>query len=451
MAQRNKVLVIDEDAAACELIAQTLERQGFEVTTTQDARNGFETAQRLLPDLIFLKLLLPGIDGLKLSKTIHSVPALKSVPVIMIIAQQGELDPKYTAAIGIVDILVRPLHTHEIIAKTKAVLGETAEERSGMGLTSPDLQDEEIEPVIIIDTYEEAEDTLFTPAAEDGLDSHRYDGEHENGEAPGPVRVPEDEEEKDTSPRVRHYARKDDAREERDLFSNVPASSGDDHDGEPEVHTIADDSSGDYDPVTEEVSPTPVRRGLLVGVSVVVGIVLGVGGYLFFTAGNKQIPARKEVTKVLPGPATVVPEPPEAPAGNQKVIPEIRVKQEPPAPGTAEQAESLRQKPTPAVKKTAARPAGAQKESLQKEIAEGNMSAGSYAVQAGVFESKANADALAAKIRKAGYAATVKKVESSGKKNLYRVTAGTAASYDKAREVTESLRTKGFKTIVRRQ
>lgn len=451
MAQRKKVLVIDDDAAACELIEQTLEQQGLEVATEQDAQRGFETAQKLLPDLIFLKLLLPGIDGLKVSKAIHSVPALKSVPVIMIVGQQGELDPKYTAAIGIVDILVRPLDPHEIIAKTKAVLGETADEHSGMVLTSPDLQDEDIEPVIIIDTYEEAEDTLLTPAAEEELDSYRSDREHENSSASRPVRVPHDEEEKYLSPRAHQDAREDDAREERDLFSDVPASSGDDHDGEPKVHTIADDSSGAYDPVTEEVSPTPVRRGLLVGASVMVGIVLGVGGYLFFSAGNKQVPALNEVTKVLPGPTTVVPEPPEAPAGKQKVIPEIRVTQEPPVPGTAEQAESPRQKPTPAVEKNAARPAGAQKESLPKEIAEGNMSAGSYAVQAGVFESKANADALAAKIRKAGYAATVKKVESSGRKNLYRVTAGTAASYDKAHEVSESLRTKGFKTIVRRQ
>ncbi len=450
MAQIKKVLVIDDDAAVCELIERTLKQQGFEVTTTQDARIGFEAAQRLHPDLIFLKLLLPGIDGLKVSKAIHAVDTLKTVPVIMNVAQQGDLDPRYTAAIGIKDILVIPLHPHEIIAKTKAVLGEGAFESSGMTVT-PVFDEEDIEPVIVIDTYEEAGDVTLAPASGNGLHMPRQYGEHENSETPGPFGVTEDEQEKGLLPRELPFYQKEDMREERDLFSPVPASSGDDNDPEPEVHAIADDSSVDYDPVTEEVSPGPVRRGLLVGASVMVGIVLGVGGYLFFSAGNIQTPARKEVTKVLPDPATVEPSLPGDTAGKQNVIPEILVKQEPPVPGPAAHAESLRQKPTPAEVKTAARPAVPQKESLQKEIAEGDIPAGLYSVQAGVFESRANADALAEKIRKAGYAAFIKKVENSGKKSLYRVIAGTAASYDKAREMSESLRAKGFKTIVRRQ
>jgi len=458
VTHRKKVLVIDDDAATCELFEQTLELQGLEVTTTQDARTGFETAQRLLPDLIFLKLLLPGIDGLKVSKAIHTVQTLENVPVIMIVAQRGELDPKYTATIGIVDILVRPLQPHEIIAKAKAVLGEMASEGSGMELVTPGLDDQEIEPVIVIDTYEASEDAVLAPAVGDGFDRPRHYGEQENGEAPGHVRVPEDEEEADLSPRALHCSREEGVSEERDLFSEVTASSGDEmktvrdeHGYEPEVHDISDNPSGDDDPVTGDVPPSLVRRGLLIGAWVIAGIALGIGGYLFFSAGNKQVPARKQVTKVLPGPATVVPAAPGVPAGRQDVIREIPVKQEPPVPDTAGQAESPRQKPVPAEVKTAARPVGAQKESATKESADGHMPAGSYYVQAGVFESKHNADALAAKIRKAGFAAFIEKVESTGKKSLYRVFAGTAASHNKALEMSESLRRKGINTIVRQQ
>jgi cell division septation protein DedD len=139
------------------------------------------------------------------------------------------------------------------------------------------------------------------------------------------------------------------------------------------------------------------------------------------------------------------------PAGRQDVIPEIPVKQEPPVPGTAGQAESPRQKPVSAEVKTAARPVGAQKESATKESADGDIHAGSYYVQAGVFESKDNADALAAKIRKAGFPASIEKVVSTGKKSLYRVFAGTAASHNEALEMSESLRRKGIHTIVRQQ
>jgi len=458
MAHRRKVLVIDDDASACELIKQTLEQQGHEVTMTQDARTGFETAQRMLPDLIFLTLLLPGIDGMKVIKAIHTVRTPKSVPIVVIVDQQGELDPKYTATIGIKDVLVRPLQPHEIIAKTKAVLGETACEGSGMALVTPVLDEEEIEPVIVIDTYEAAEDAVLAPAAEDGLDRPRNHGERENSEAPGPVRATEDEGETDLSPRALRYARKEDAMEERDLFSEVPASAGnemktarDENGYEPEERDVSDDPSGDEDPVTEYVPPSLARRGLLIGASVIAGIALGVAGYLLFSGGNKQAPARKQVAKVLPGPATVVPAAPEAHAGKQNIIPEIPVKQEPPVPGTAGQAESPRRKPAPAEVKTAARPGGAQKESATKEIVDGDMPAGSYYVQAGVFESKDNADALAAKIRKAGFAVSIKKVESAGTKSLYRVIAGAAANHNKALEMSESLRRKGIHTIVRQQ
>jgi DNA-binding response OmpR family regulator len=456
MAHRKKVLVIDDDAATCELIEQTLEQLGFEVTTTQDARTGFETAQRLLPELIFLRLLLPGIDGMKVSKAIHTVPTLKNVPVIMIVAQQGELDPKYTATIGIVDILVRPMQPHEIIAKTKAVLGEMASASSRMELVTLGLDEEEIEPVMVIDTYEAAEDAMRVSAVEDGLDRPRHYGEQENGKTPGSVRVMEDEEESDLLPRALHYAWEEGLREERDLFSEVTASSEDemktvrDENGyEPEVHGISDNPSGDEDPVTGDVPPSLVRRGLLIGASVIAGIALGIGGYLFFSAGDKQVPARKQVTKVLPGPAAVVPAAPGAPARRQDIIPEIPVKQEPSVPDTAGQAETPRQKPVPAVVKTAAGPAGAQKESATKESADGDILAGSYDVQAGVFESKDNADALAAKIRKAGIAASILKVESSGTKRLYRVYAETAASHNRALQMSESLRRKGINTFVR--
>ena len=457
MAQRKKVLVIDDDAAACELIERTLEQQGLEVTTEQDARRGFETAQRLLPDLIFLKLLLPGIDGLKVSKAIHAVHTLKTVPVIMIVGQQGELDPRYTAAIGIVDILVRPLDPREIIAKTKAVLGETTYEGSGTAVP-PVFNEEDIEPVIVIDTYDEAVDTTLVPGAEDGLPMPRQYGEHDNSEEPEPFGVTEDEEEKDLLPRELHFSQKDDTREERDLFSAVPEPSGDEMEAvkdesnhEPEVPDILADYSAGYDSATEEAPPSPVRRGLLIGASVIAGIALGIGGYLFFSAGNKDVPARQQVTKVLPDPATVVPADPGTPAGKQHVIPEIPVKQEPPASGEAGQTELPRKKPVPAEGTTAAKPSRAQTESAKKEIADRDIPAGSYYVQAGVFASRGNADALAKKIREKGFAASITKVERAGGKSLYRVIAGTAASHTKAQEISESLRKKGIKTIVRRQ
>ncbi|HYQ47551.1 MAG TPA: SPOR domain-containing protein, partial [Thermodesulfovibrionales bacterium] len=76
---------------------------------------------------------------------------------------------------------------------------------------------------------------------------------------------------------------------------------------------------------------------------------------------------------------------------------------------------------------------------------------GLYYVQAGIFGNKDNAAALAAKIRNAGFEASVKNVEGGDKKTLYRVVAGSPSSHKKAVEMSESLNRKGIKTIVHRQ
>ena len=456
MAQRKKILVIDDDAAACDLIEQTLEEQGLEVITIRDARAGFETAKTLLPDLIFINLLLPGINGLKFSKAIHSVETLKTVPVIMIVAQREELDPKYTTTIGIVDILVKPLTFLDIITKTKAVLGESAFEGIREELITTPFDEEEIAPVIVIDEDEVTEDAVLA-AAEDDLERPHIYGEHENREVPGSVRVTDQEGEAELSEIAHRSGQKEGVPDERDLFSEVLGSSGDDMTTtrdedvrEPEVRDVSDVPADDYSPSTYEAPASPFRRGLIIASSIIAGIALGIGGYLFFTAGTKHAPAQKQVTKVLPGPATASPAAPASPAEKPKSIPEIPVKQEPPDSATAKQKESKLREPVPAKGKPAGKPAGAQKQPAEKAILPADTADTTYYVQAGVFGSRDNAAALVAKIKDAGFAASIKHV-SAGKKTLYRVIAGTYASHNKAVEMSESLNRKGFKTIVRRQ
>ncbi len=201
------------------------------------------------------------------------------------------------------------------------------------------------------------------------------------------------------------------------------------YDREPAALDLSDDLSVACDAVTEETSPGPVRRGMLIGVSVVVGMAIGMGGYLFFSAGKKQDPPQKQVAKVIPDPVSIVPEVPGAHAGKQKVVPEIAVQTE----------------------LSAAQPAGAEQEPSGKETVVAELPADAYYVQAGVFGSRDNADALAKKIREKGFASSVTKVEGTGGKSLYRVIAGTAADRSKAIEISWSLRSKGFTTIVRRQ
>lgn len=452
MAQRKKVLVINNDPESGGLIGRALEPYGFELTAASDARSGFEAAKDQIPDLIFINLLLPEINGLKVSKAIHSVEALKAVPIIMILAQTGDIDPRYTAAIGIVDVLVEPFSSGEIVAKARAALGEDALVPGAEDGTNIPFGDEGIEPIIVIDEDEENADEVLVAAEADPEMPHAIQAdEHHLTEAAAVA------EERDTerSEMAHRFKRGEDPAGERDLFSTFDPS-GDEtmsYRDEPESN-ISDTSNlpaDDYDPATGEMSVSPIRRGLMIAASIAAGIALGIGGYLFFTAGNKQQPLQTQVTKVLPPPAASTPVAPATPGEKQGKITEIPVKQEPDDQGTTKQQQAKIHEPAASEEKVARKAPEAQTQPAKKAASKPIPADGPYYVQAGLFEHKDNAAALAAKIRKTGFEASVKNVDGADKKTLYRVVAGTYTSHTKAVEMSESLGRKGIKTIVRRK
>ncbi len=263
--------------------------------------------------------------------------------------------------------------------------------------------------------------------------------------------------------------------DESDIFKEERKKSGAGSGQELPYETQEEDSSSDEaDPYFEEEKPaSPVRRILLIAGSIVAGIALGVGGYLFFTAGNKITPAGKQVVKVLPDEPGAVPMPPALPSGKPNVIPEVPVKTEPPSSETAQAKEAKSQDPLPKPEtkkeplpnpaaekpKKEAAPAAAvksqekqqlpSKPAAHKEAPVFAKGKGLYYVQAGVFESQDNANAVARKIRQKGFTPTIMKVTDDEKKILYRVTVGRYSSHNKAAKVSEALGRQGVKTIVK--
>ncbi|MDP2156843.1 MAG: SPOR domain-containing protein [Nitrospirota bacterium] len=441
-----KVLVIDDDAAACGLIEEVLTRHGIEVLISPDARAGLEAARALIPDLIFINLLLSDTNGLKVSKAIHVVKSLEKVPVIMLISHRGELDPKYTVSIGILDTLVKPLKEAEIIAKTIAVLGNAA-------VTEPEdetIRDTsfriEMEPMI----FHEEEEMIVKEEPASAMETR---GEPVKDEA-------EEQDERKTMSEMttegesympekeNPFNRKDD--DARNLFTDESDIFGDEL---KKPHTEAEEEllqekqdedrfpDEDIDLSYEEEKPaSPVRRMLLITASIVAGIALGVGGYLFFTAGNKHAPLEKQVTGVLPEPVAI-PIPPVVPVEKPNVIPEIPVKAEMQKPVTAQAKEAKPQE------KKLLTP----KQASKKETPAAAQGKGAYYVQAGLFENEKNANTVAQKIKKKGFTPTVRKLENARKKTLYRVTVGSYGSHKKAVEVADALGKQGVKAIVRKQ
>ena len=107
------VLVIDDDAEACELLARSLIKEGFRVVTARTGDEGLKAAREHKPDAITLDVLMPGMDGWAVLKTLKSDPEVARVPVVMIsMVDQRDMG----RALGAADYLPKPIDRERLSA-----------------------------------------------------------------------------------------------------------------------------------------------------------------------------------------------------------------------------------------------------------------------------------------------------------------------------------------------
>jgi len=113
------ILVIEDDQILSEALRYNLEHAGFIVETALDGITGLELARRLAPDLIILDLMLPGLDGFSICRTIS---AERPVPIIILTALKDEGDRIAGLELGATDYVVKPFSLGELLARVRALL-----------------------------------------------------------------------------------------------------------------------------------------------------------------------------------------------------------------------------------------------------------------------------------------------------------------------------------------
>ncbi|MBI4209783.1 MAG: response regulator [Deltaproteobacteria bacterium] len=106
MAQ--KILVIDDDPSVVEIIQLTLESEGFQVSTATDSLEGVGMARREKPDLIFLDLSMPGLNGVEVCAQLKSDPRTKAIPIVMISARTFKEDVRRGLEAGVEAYVTKP-------------------------------------------------------------------------------------------------------------------------------------------------------------------------------------------------------------------------------------------------------------------------------------------------------------------------------------------------------
>jgi len=114
------VLIIEDDKDIATLVSLHITDLGLETTIHHDGTSGLEAAQSGSYDLLILDLMLPGVDGLEICRTIRARGS--RMPVLMLTAKSEELDKVLGLELGADDYLTKPFSVRELTARVKALL-----------------------------------------------------------------------------------------------------------------------------------------------------------------------------------------------------------------------------------------------------------------------------------------------------------------------------------------
>jgi DNA-binding response OmpR family regulator len=105
-----RVLVVDDEAEIRELCRVNLEFEGFDVVEARNGSEAIEMARRVRPDLVFLDLMMPGVDGWDVLHALKTDDDLASIPVILLTAKSGEDDQMRGWQEGILEYVSKPFN-----------------------------------------------------------------------------------------------------------------------------------------------------------------------------------------------------------------------------------------------------------------------------------------------------------------------------------------------------
>lgn len=119
---KQRILLIEDDAGLRTALKMNLKEQDYKVLTAEDGHSGLKKALTKAPDLILLDLMLPGMDGLIL---LRSLRRKSDVPVLILTARSAELDKIVGLESGADDYLTKPFSMGELLARIQALLRRT--------------------------------------------------------------------------------------------------------------------------------------------------------------------------------------------------------------------------------------------------------------------------------------------------------------------------------------
>lgn len=119
MANRQNIMVVDDDENIAQLVRLYLEKEGFELQSFSRGDTAVAAFKSNPPSLVLLDIMLPGIDGWQVCRAIRQI---SSIPIIMLSAKDETFDKVLGLELGADDYITKPFEPKELVARVKAVL-----------------------------------------------------------------------------------------------------------------------------------------------------------------------------------------------------------------------------------------------------------------------------------------------------------------------------------------
>lgn len=122
MSEAKKILIVDDEQDIVETLKFMLEAEGYECFCAYDGENGLNLAKEIIPDLMILDVMMPKINGYKISRLLKYDTKYKDIPIIMVTARSQNEDKLIGQETGVNEYITKPFELDDIIKKVKEYL-----------------------------------------------------------------------------------------------------------------------------------------------------------------------------------------------------------------------------------------------------------------------------------------------------------------------------------------
>ena len=122
MAEKRRILLVDDEPSIVKMVGKRLEVEGFDVVVAMDGQDGLTKAQAEHPDLIVLDLMLPKLNGYEVCTMLKQDARYQKIPIILFSAKAQEKDEKLGMECGANAYVRKPFRAQELLEKIRALL-----------------------------------------------------------------------------------------------------------------------------------------------------------------------------------------------------------------------------------------------------------------------------------------------------------------------------------------